>query len=81
MTEKEFESATDCVCAAVYVCENDCYKSFGLSLLQMVVELQPLFLAAMQQEDYMRYEVFDVVLEQILICRIFFFFIKSSKLE
>lgn len=52
--EKVYEAASDCICSSIFVCEDSSYSSFAMMLQGLVLELLPVFSAAVQAEDYFR---------------------------
>ena len=59
MPEKLYESATDCICAALYVSEDTTkFSSLAIALRTNVMQLAPVYIAAVDTEDQDRYLLF-----------------------
>ena len=54
--QKLYEAATDCICSALYTCEDTPdYYPLAVALQGQVKELLPVYKAAVQAEDSNRY--------------------------
>ena len=63
MSPKLYDSATDCICSALFICDElSVFGSLASVLQTHVMDLVPLFNASIETEDVDRYVVMNPLL-------------------